>query len=132
MFFSTTTFCDAVENLCSKAKNGYHLCQEDINSFFRNLSFDDIWSLKVLIKDSGNIRVIKVRLPNSHQNLSSADGFRLIICCNRKYSTVTFLNIYPKRGKLAMLDQPKSEYKRQLNEYGEEFSKGQLLEYTIQ
>lgn len=118
IFNSIPTFRSSLDQLCKKERNGYHLCKNDIYKALENMSFKDIWELNYLIKDSGNIRVIKLRVPNSFQNLSSADGFRLIICCNRTYEMITFLNLYPKRGKLGMADQTKEDFKRQLNLYG--------------
>ncbi len=83
------------------------------------------------VKDLDNIRLIKIRVQNSLQNLSSADGFRLIVCCNKKYRTVAFLNIYPKRGKLGQLDQSKEEFKRQLKIYLSAFQNNQLVQHDI-
>ena len=97
----------------------------------KDLTFQDIWAKNYLIRDLNEIRIIKLRIPNSFQNISSADGFRLIICCNRKYQTVNFLNMYPKRGKLAQMDQSPFEYKRQLKEYAELLKSGKLLEHDI-
>jgi hypothetical protein len=130
-FYSTVTFRKSLEQLCRKERNGYHLCKSDICNLFKDLSFEDIWGKNYLIRDLNNIRVIKIRIPNSFQNLSSADGFRLIIVCNKKYKTVNFLNIYPKRGKLAQMDQTSFEYKRQLKEYGESVTSRELIEHDI-
>lgn len=116
-FHSISTFRDSLENLCRKEKNGYHSCKKDICDLLKNFSFDDIWELNYRVKDLDNIRIIKIRVQNSFQNLSSADGYRLIVCCNKKYQTVAFLNIYPKRGKFGQLDQSKEDFKRQLKTY---------------
>jgi hypothetical protein len=83
------------------------------------------------LRDLDSIRLIKLRVQNSFQNLSKSDGFRLIICCNKKYETVTFLNIYPKRGKLAQIDQSKEEYKSQLRNYFSEFKNDELVQHNI-
>lgn len=130
-FYSISTFRSSLEHLCRKEKDGYHLCKTDICNLFKNLTFENIWAKNYLIRDLNDIRIIKIRLPNSFLNLSSADGFRVIICCNKKYMTVNFLNIYPKRGKLAQMDQTSFEYKRQLREYAESFKTGQLIEHDI-
>lgn len=130
-FYSITTFRNSVEQLCRKEKDGYHLCKIDICSTFKDLSFDDIWAKNYLIKDLNDIRIIKIRVPNSFLNLSSADGFRIIICCNRKYKTINLLNIYPKRGRLAQMDQPSSEYKRQLKEYADLLKSNKLVNHDI-
>jgi hypothetical protein len=87
--------------------------------------------MKTRLRDLGDVRVIKIRVQNSHQNLSSADGFRLIICCNRKYRTVAFLNVYAKRGKLGQLDQSKEEYKQQLRDYSICFKSKTFIKHNI-
>lgn len=130
-FFSISTFRNSLEKLCRKERDGYHLCKSDICNLFKDLTFQDIWAINYLIRDLNDIRIIKLRIPNSFQNLSSADGFRLIICCSRKYKTVNLLNIYPKRGKLAQMDQTPFEYKRQLKEYAELLKSSSLVEHDI-
>ena len=130
-YYSISIFRNALNQLCRKEKDGYHSCKADVCVFFKNLSFEDVWVKNYLIRDLNDIRIIKVRIPNSFQNLSSADGFRLIICCNRKYRTINFLNLYPKRGKLAQMDQSPSAYKSQLQEYGESFKSGLLVQLDI-
>lgn len=129
--FSISTFRISIEQLCRKKRDGYHLCKSDICNIFKDLTFQDIWAKNYLIRDLNDIRIIKLRIPNSFQNLSSADGFRLIICCNKKYKTVNLLNMYPKRGKLAQMDQSPFEYKRQLKEYAELLKSGNLVEHDI-
>jgi len=116
-FCSISTFRESLQQLCKKEKAGYQGCKNDICSFFKDHPFDEIWEMKTLLKDMNNLRLIKLRLKNSSQNLSAADGYRLVICCNRKYQTIAFLNIFPKRGKLGRLDQTTEEYKNQLETY---------------
>lgn len=70
-------------------------------------------------------------MQNSFQNFSSADGFRVIVCCYKKYHTIAFLNIYPKRGKLGQLDQSKEEFKRQLKTYISTQQTNQLVDHDI-
>jgi hypothetical protein len=130
-FHSISTFRDSLERLCRREKDGYHSCKKDITALFLGLSFDDIWEMNFRVRDLDNIRVIKIRVQNSSQNLSSADGFRLIVCCNRKTQTVAFLNVYPKRGKLGQLDQSKEEFKRQLKTYLSAQQNNELVEHDI-
>lgn len=130
-FHSISTFRNSIQRLCRKERDGYHLCKLDICNLFKDLTFEDIWVKNYLIRDLNDIRIIKIRIPNSFQNLSSADGFRVIICCNKKYKTINFLNIYPKRGKLAQMDQPPFEYKRQLREYADLLKSSKLIEHDI-
>jgi hypothetical protein len=78
-----------------------------------------------------NIRLVKIRLQNSLRHLSSADGFRLIICCNKTDQSVCFLNIYPKRGKLGQLDQGREAYKIQLKAYLQAKLSGELVKHEL-
>ncbi len=130
-FRSISTFRSSLEKICRKERDGYSSCKEDICKLFKDLSFDDIWEMNFRIRDLDNIRVIKIRVQNSTQNLSSADGFRLIVCCNKKEETVAFLNVYPKRGKFGQLDQSKEEFKRQLKTYLSALQNKELVEHDI-
>jgi hypothetical protein len=130
-FYSISTFRNSLKNICNREKYGYRSCEKDICNLFKSHSFDDIWEMNYRVRDLDNIRVLKVRVQNSFQHLSSSDGFRLILCCNKKYQTITFLNVYPKRGKLGQLDQSKEEFKRQLKEYLSEFKNNQLIQHNI-
>lgn len=116
-FYSISTFRDSLYQLCRKDRDGYHSCKKDICNLLKDLSFDDILEMNFTIRDLPNVRLSKIRVQNSFQNLSSADGFRLIVCCNKANKTICFLNIYPKRGKLQQFDQSKEEYKRQIKTY---------------
>lgn len=130
-YSSIFKFRNSLETLCRREKDGYWSCKKDICFLLKELSFDDIWEINFRVKYLDNIRVIKIRIQNSFQNLSSADGFRLIVCCNRKYQSVVFLNIYPKRGKLGQLDQSKEEFKQQLKTYLVASQNKQLVQHNI-
>lgn len=130
-FHSISTFRDSLERLCRREKDGYQSCKKDICDLLKEQSFDDIWEMNFRVRDLDNIRVIKIRVQNSSQNLSSADGFRLIVCCNKKLQTVVFLNIYPKRGKLGQLDQSKEEFKRQLKTFLSAQQNKELIEHDV-
>jgi hypothetical protein len=130
-FYSISTFRNSIENICRREKYGYNSCIKDICDLLKPYSFDSIWEMNYRVRDLDNIRVIKIRIQNSLQNLSSSDGFRLIVCCNKKYQSVIFLNIYPKRGKLGQLDQSKEEFKQQLKNYLTSFQNNQLVQHNI-
>lgn len=89
-FLSISTFKNEVKNLCKKEKNGYHFCKQDICNKFKYMSFDDIWEMATRMRESGDVRLIKVRIPNSILNLSASDGFRVIMCCNKTIMLVAF------------------------------------------
>jgi predicted aldo/keto reductase-like oxidoreductase len=130
-FYSIHSFRNSLEYICKREKNGYHSCAADICNRFAGYSFEDIWEMHFRILDQENIRIIKIRVPNSFLNLSASDGFRLIVCCNKKDQSITFLNVYPKRGKLAQFDQSKDEFKQQLRSYGSDKKGGALVEHDI-
>lgn len=130
-FYSISTFRNAVDNLTRRDKYGYQSCKKDICDALKDYSFEEIWELNYRVRDLDSIRVIKIRIQNSFQNLSSSDGFRLIVCCNKKHQTVVFLNIYPKRGKLGQLDQTKEAYKQQLKNYLLSSQNNQMVKHNI-
>ena len=130
-FFSTSTFRQSIITLCKKERNGYHKCQKDICDRFKDLSFEDIWMLTTKLKDLDNIKIIKVRVPNSHLNLSAADSFRVIIVCDKRDNSIAFLEIYPKRGKLSKLDISQEEIKRLLKQFIAEKKTGILIKHDI-
>jgi hypothetical protein len=131
LIYSISIFRASLANLSKKEKYGYHLCAQDICRLFAEKSFEDVWEMNYRVKDLNDIRIIKIRIPNSFQNLSSADGFRLIVCCIKKSKTIILLNIHPKRGKLAMLDQSPADYKIQLSRAIEELLNKSVKQHDI-
>ncbi len=131
MFYSILTFRNSIGNLKKKDRDGYLSCNKDVCDYLSQYTFDDIWEMNTRLREFGNIRLLKIRLQDSHQKLSKADGYRLIICCNKNYNSVTFLNIYPKRRKHGQLDQPKEEYKHQLNSYLASLKHKSLIQHNI-
>ncbi|GAA4328084.1 hypothetical protein [Flaviaesturariibacter amylovorans] len=79
----------------------------------------------------GAVALIKIRVQNSKQNLSGADGFRLIVRCDTAANEVALLHMYPKRGKLGMLDMPSGEAKRLVKEYMSEKAAGKLVKHNF-
>ena len=130
-FVSTSNFRESLNKLTKRADSGYKSCCEDLCNELKNVTFDDIFSRHFLIKESGDVRVIKLRIQNSDQNLSSAAGYRLIIICNRKHDHVALVEVYPKKGKYSKMDLTKVEYKNTVNNYGIELKSDQLVTHDI-
>lgn len=128
---SISTFRNSLLALCKRTEYGYGSCPIDICNELSGKSYDDVSAMSFLVREIGNVKIIKLRLQNSRQNLSKADGFRLIILCNAKYNEVALLTIYPKRGKYAKMDLGLEEYKQLLKEYGEEKKNNSLVEHNI-
>ena len=131
-FVSTSAFRESLNKLTKREDSGYKSSNTDICNELKAASFDDIFNRHFLIKQSGEIRLIKLRLQNSDQNLSSAAGYRLIIICNPKHDHVALLEIYPKKGKYSKTDLTKHEYKDIVNCYGDELRKNELITHDIQ
>lgn len=70
VFQSIATFRYAVANLCKKPVDGYTSCKADIHKCFEGLTFPDIWEKHYLIRSAGDIRIIKVRLPQNTRGKS--------------------------------------------------------------
>jgi hypothetical protein len=130
-FVSISTFRNSCSLITKRAENGYGSCKKDICNELKDLTFDNIASRHYLVKQIGHLRVIKLRIQNSDQNISSAAGYRLIIICNSKYDHIAFLEIYPKKGKYSKSDLTKTEYKNILNTYGNELKNGTLVPHNI-
>jgi hypothetical protein len=64
-----------------------------------------------------NIRICKVRIPDTKQHLSAPNGYRLILCCNKNKNHVVLFNVYPKKGPLGRINQSADELVFQLKEY---------------
>jgi len=101
MFFYTSDFEESLKQLEEKKKYGYFTCKGDIKYVVGHLSFEEAWEMRDNIFDEPPYRIIKVRIPNSGQNLNKRDGFRLIMILNNNNKSVTFLYIYPKKGKFS-------------------------------
>ncbi len=130
-FISISSFREAKIQLLKRKENGYSSCVKDICEALKGLDFESIYNLHFLVREIGDLRVIKVRLQNSEQNLSSAQGFRLIILCNKKHHHVALLKLYPKRGKYSKSDLTKHEYKELLTVYANELKANTIKLHDI-
>ena len=71
-------------------------------------------------------RIVKLRVANSGQRLSKADGFRLIYLVSLVSDDIVLLRVYPKRGPKSMVNVSNAEYIRLVNELFNE-SKANML-----
>jgi len=93
---------------------------KDICKVLLSMEANTIRDTNDRIKQYGNFRVIKLRLPNSGQHLSRPDGFRLIYYVSLISDDVALLRVYPKRGPQGVVDIVDEEYDRLLVEMVEE------------
>lgn len=97
-FSSTDTFNRQITNLIKRPKDGYSSVKEDICKEFRGKTYQEIFNSPEMVKDERHIRIIKMRLRNSAQNLSKRDGYRLIYLIHKESKDIVLLYVYPKRG----------------------------------
>jgi hypothetical protein len=128
---SSSSFRASFQILSKRIDSGYNSCSTDICNELSNLTFDDISNKNYLVRQMGDLKVIKLRIQNSALGLSSAAGYRLIVICNKKQDHVALLEIYPKKGKYSKSDLRKDEYKEILNTYGTELRAKTLIKHNI-
>jgi mRNA-degrading endonuclease RelE of RelBE toxin-antitoxin system len=120
MFFYTSDFEKSLKRLERKKKYGYSTCKGDIKYVVGHLSFEQVWEMRDNIFDDPPFRIIKVRIPNSGRNLSKKEGFRLIMILNKDKKTVTFLYVYPMKGKYSRLNVSKKDLHELLTTFAKE------------
>ena len=83
------------------------------------------------VRQLKDYRIVKLRLPNSGQNLSKPNGFRLIYWVSLLSDDVVLLSIYPKRGPQGAVDLVDSEYGRLIVEMTQESLANSLHQVDI-
>jgi mRNA-degrading endonuclease RelE of RelBE toxin-antitoxin system len=131
VYYYTSDFDISLNDLLAKKKDGYSSCKKDIKKLFNNLTFEQIWIQRDNILDNIPFRVIKSRIPNSGQRLSKSDGFRLIFILNRDLQEITFLYIYPKRGKYSKSNYTEAELERWIVKFNKESIDNTLKIYVF-
>ena len=115
-FFTTSTFRESLADLTKRSKDGYQTVVKDICDALQSMSDDILRNTNDRVYQYPEYRVVKLRLPNSGQNLSRPKGFRLIYYVSLKHDNVVLLRVYPKRGPKSALDLTNAEYTRLQNE----------------
>lgn len=124
IFKSTSTFLDNFDKLSQK----HPTIRKDIVNEFCHLTFDEIFSKKYILKDSGVAKILKVRVANSEQNKGKSAGFRIIVLVDKNKKQVTFLNIFSKTGTDGKDNIDKEELKDCLTIFKSENKNGTLIE----
>ncbi len=123
-FQSTSLYQDSLVRLTS----AYSTLLSDVSEEFANLTFEEIFAKKYVLRDSGIAKVLKVRIANSEQNKGKSAGFRLILIADKRTSEVTFLNVFAKTGVDAKDNISKDELKACLSSYKIEKKSKTLIE----
>lgn len=130
-FYSIQRFREAITKLCAKSKEGYSSIKKDICNSFANKSIDEIRINRDMVLDDKNFSIIKLRVPNSRQNLSKKDGFRLIYLVHKQKEEVIFLYVYPKRGPQGLISVKEKEILTFLSNYIKEYQEDSLVEHVM-
>ena len=131
LFYTTSSFRNALARLMKKRKDGYQTVMADICSSIQDMPDNIIRDTNERIIQMPEYRIIKLRVPNSGRKLSKADGFRLVYFVSLKNDVVVFLTVYPKRGSQGIVNLSESEYIRLVNELTLENSTSTLHQVDI-
>src|SRR6218665_2204096 len=123
-FQSTSTFQESLKKLSTN----YKTIKLDITQEFTDLSFEEIFSKKYVLKDSGVVKILKVRIANSEQGKGKSSGFRMLLIADKRTSEVVFLNIFAKTGTDGKDNIDKEELKDCLVIYKKEKQTNTLVE----
>lgn len=104
LFYTTSTFRETLAALTKKSKDGYMSVTKDVCKGLTNMPDNILRDTNDRIRHFADYRVVKLRLPNSGQNLSKPNGFRLIYWVSMKNDVAVLLRIYPKRGSQSAVD----------------------------
>lgn len=83
-----------------------------------------------MVLNETQFTVIKFRIPNSGQNTSKRDGFRLIYLVHKQKEEVVFLYVYPKRGAQGLNTVDAEKIVSLLRDYVSERQESKLESYA--
>ena len=115
-YYISSTFRSCLEDLLKKPKEGYSSVRSDVCKALIDMPDNILRGTNERIIQMPNFLVVKLRVPNSGQRLSKADGFRLIYLVSMVSDDVALLRVYPKRGAKSMVNISDAECIRLVNE----------------
>lgn len=127
-FYCTSDFIRQSKKLTSDKKAGYDTLQKDICDVFKDKNIDEIFAFNDTLIVNENHKLVKLRVPNTKQNLSKSNGFRVIFLVQPKIEKVTFIYVFPKRGKFGMNSIEKEQIKTLLQTAVKEGKDNSLFE----
>ena len=130
-FYTSSTFRYYLANLTKKKREGYTSVVEDICNSLQKMDDTILRETNDRVRQLPDYRIVKLRLPNSGQNLSKSNGFRLIYWVSLNADVIVLLSIYPKRGPQSAEDLVDAEYARLIEEMTEESKDNALHQVDI-
>lgn len=125
-YFTSSTFRETLSGLLKKRKEGYSSVSMDISQALNDMPDNILRDTNERILQTASYRIVKLRVANSGQRLSKADGFRLIYLVSLVSDDVVLLRVFPKRGSKSMVNISNAEFLRLVNEVLNE-SKANML-----
>ncbi len=123
-FFGTNNFLNNLKELCKKKKDNYYTVNKDITTEYKNVSTIDETIMKGVpvseIKEEDKKIILKSRYKNSAMKTGKSGGFRSYSIADKEDESLTFLAVYPKKGKFGKSDLTKAEVTNILSEYIEQ------------
>lgn len=130
-YFTSSTFRETLNGLLKKRKEGYSSVSMDISQALNDMPDNILRDTNERIIQTPNYRIVKLRVANSGQRLSKADGFRLIYLVSMVSDDVVLLRVFPKRGPKSMVNISNAEYIRLVNEVFNESKDNMLRQVDI-
>lgn len=130
-FVSIAAFRTALDNLLRVKKDVYANVPSEICKAFQDVPIEQIRQNNDMILVDNDSITIKLRLPDKKQQLSKANGYRLIYVVMKQVPVVGLLTVYPKRGPKQKLDLEKGELEILLNAFSVESNAKQLVLHDI-
>lgn len=106
--------------MTKKPKEGYSSVLGDICTTLISMPENVLRDANDRIIQTAEMRVVKLRIPNTGLKQAKANGFRLVYLISSSLDDVVLLTIYPQRGAKGIINIPSAEYVRLLKTFAEE------------
>jgi hypothetical protein len=113
-------FTSIFQNSIKKISGSHKTVWKDLSEEFLNLTFNDVFSKKYVLNDSGFVKILKIRIANSEQNKGKSSGFRLILLADKLTNVIVFIDLFAKTGLGGKDNFTKEELKHCLSIYKQE------------
>lgn len=134
-FFGTNNFLENIKKLCKKKKDNYYTVKDDICDEYKDITDINEAILKGIpvseVKEEDKKVILKTRYKNSAMKEGKSSGFRSYSVADTESENLTFLSVYPKKGKFGKSDLTAKEVESSLEEYIEQKSDDTLSELDI-
>ncbi|MCC8114535.1 MAG: hypothetical protein LIP03_11230 [Bacteroidales bacterium] len=114
LFKSCSWFRESLSSLLKVKRGVYAGVKSEIKEAFLGKTMQEILSNRDMVLLKTDAVVVKLRMKDSKNKLSKANGFRLIYLAYKDIEEVVFMEVYPKRGPLQKIDLSDKEFEELL------------------